>query len=318
MQIFHYLRPYRRPLQLKQGLFQYREGLLLEVDGDWGEVAPFPGLSRESLDDCLQALKAGSPERWPATAWGCYMLQNPLEPSVFLSEARPVLPVNALLPGGQPSELLTLAEQRYAQGYRCLKLKVGLNTPETERHLIETLLDRLPGIRLRLDANRSWDLRTALDWWLRLPADGIEYLEEPLSDPKEYEALLEAGCPLALDEALGDPRWDVLIPSLKALVLKPMILGPQRFQECLSQAREAGIPVVFSSVFESGLSLRYLALLALQQPGKPLAAGLDTWRVFEDDLFVPAFETDQGEINFSARRFTDGPDLRLKWVRKLF
>lgn len=313
MHIYHYRRPYQRNLHLKQGLFAFREGLLLEKEGFWGEVAPFPGLNQENLDDCLKDVLAGQFDRWPSVAWAKHMLSHPLNVDTLHD-----LPVNALLTGGESKQLLKCAHQYHQEGYRCFKLKLGLRKRHEDLNVIKHLLDTLPGIRLRLDANRSWDLETALGWLDVLPPMGIEYLEEPLQNPADYPALWAlTDCKIALDESLAGPQWDALIPQASALVLKPAVLGPSRLQHCLQQADRYGIPCVISSVFESGLSLRYLALLAQSLDQHQIAVGLDTWRAFSNDLCRPAFVVQEGIINFSSSIFTQQPQVRLEWLRQL-
>ena len=63
--LYRYSLPLRRPLTLKGVTLQRREGLLLRLSGDdgsegWGETAPLPGFSEESLDEAtVQARRLG-------------------------------------------------------------------------------------------------------------------------------------------------------------------------------------------------------------------------------------------------------------------
>lgn len=316
-----YQLPYHQTVQLKQGLFSWREGLVLARQSSAGtlyaEVAPFPGLSRESLSDCLAWLAAPSADRLaeapPALAWGLHLLQQPLPPAPLGQR----LPLNALLTPQPLPDLLREARRRYAEGYRCFKLKVGFDSLQDDLRLIETLLETLPGIALRLDANRCWALAQALDFAARLPALGIDYLEEPLRDPTEVRYWRDHSAQhLALDESLARSDWQALAMAADVLVLKPMLLGPQRFEACAALARAQGQQLVISSVFESGLGLRALAQLAYSlAPAVP--AGLDTWRAFARDLTDPPFEARAGSVIFSANMFTEAPDLWLKWVHSI-
>ncbi|MBF2055571.1 MAG: o-succinylbenzoate synthase [Candidatus Sericytochromatia bacterium] len=316
-----YQLPYHQPVQLKQGLFNCREGLVLARQSPVGtlyaEVAPFPGLSRESLNDCLTWLEAPDADKPaeppPALAWGLSLLQQTLPP-VSLGQR---LPLNALLTPQAPAALLTQARRLYAEGYRCFKLKVGFGGPRDDLRLIDTLLAALPGIALRLDANRCWSLAQALDFAARLPETGIDYLEEPLREPAQARHWREHSPQrLALDESLAQSDWQALAAVADVLVLKPMLLGPQRFEACVALARAQGQQLVISSVFESGLGLRALARLAYSlAPEVP--AGLDTWRAFARDLTDPPFEAQAGSVIFSANMFTEAPDLWLKWVHSI-
>lgn len=312
LNIYQYRVPLHEPLRLKQGLYAEREGLILaSADGQYGEVAPFPGLSHENLADCLTALADPDLTPPPALAWGLQMLKHPLTP---LPE--PVsLPVNALLTGTDTGQLLAQAEALTQEGYQYFKLKVGLGSLEQDLIRVCELLKR--GLKLRLDANRSWDLDTARYFIKQLPDEagtGIDYLEEPLSDPALYSQF-RAECPyrLALDETLAQGSDPKLESMADVFVLKPMLLGPERVQELIADAQ--GRALVFSSVFESGLGLRYLALLSQQTPGAA-PAGLDTWRYLAADIWEPAFTIAKGSLNFSDTLFTLPPLLQLKWVRQ--
>lgn len=91
-------------------------------------------------------------------------------------------------------------------GYQVLKLKVGLDAPETEIAHLQGLATHLPpGACLRLDANGAWDYDQAARLILRLNDLPIESLEEPLKIP-DWQALASlqalARFPLALDESL--------------------------------------------------------------------------------------------------------------------
>ncbi len=313
LKTYQYHLPLREPLRLKQGLYTAREGLILnDQNGSYGEVAPFPGLSQENLEDCLKAL--AQPHQAilpPALAWGLYMLNNPLMPLAEPLE----WPVNALLSGDHTHQLLESAEALAQDGYRILKLKVGLG-PLSEDIFRVNSLSKMK-LKLRLDANRSWDLNTAQEFVSQLSESAlqqIDYLEEPLANPKLYLRFRQT-CFLriALDETLAQNLAPELLKIPDVFVLKPMLLGPQRLLELIKQA--AGRQLVFSSVFESGLGLRYLALLSQRTPGA-VAAGLDTWRYLADDLWEPNFIIKKGRLNFSDNLFTQPLLLRLKWVRQ--
>lgn len=324
LRIWRYCLPLREALRLKQGLYHEREGLLLaNAAGNYGEVAPLPGLSPESLDDCLAQLRAGTPPQacHPALAWGYRMLAEPLRPL----PAPASFPVNALLTEQPDAKLLAAAHALYAEGYRVFKLKVGQRTPETDLARISALLKIAPDLSLRLDANRSWSLDQALAFGAALPAKGIDYLEEPLRDVGQLPALrARLPVPLALDESLREDPPPEILAAAAVYVLKPMLLGPERVRALSAWAAASGRQVVLSSIFESDFGLRYLALLCQRLPAAA-AAGLDTWRAFAPDpdcadgsagLWEPGFRIRDAALNFSHTLFTVPPSLRLKWVRQ--
>ncbi|MGV3523787.1 MAG: o-succinylbenzoate synthase [Candidatus Sericytochromatia bacterium] len=322
LQLYRYALPLRHPPHLKTGLLRQRAGLLMawETRGEkrWAEIAPFPGLSQESLADCLaqiqrarQGLDSGP---WlPAVAWGLQQLHCPLP---VQNNAAP-LPLNALLSDPNPVVLQEQAQVLYLEGYRCFKLKVGQSSLQEDLTRIYALLDVAPDIMLRLDANRSWSVQDALSLSAHLPSSRIAYLEEPLAQLQDYPAFLRrCAVPIALDESLLLPEVAEVRTQMAAWVLKPMVLGPDMTLGLMATAREHGIQITLSSVFESGLGLRYLALLSQQLP-VAWAVGLDTWRAWGEDLWEPDFVPSGGAVNFLGNLFTLAPDLRLKWVRPI-
>ncbi|MBA2533696.1 MAG: hypothetical protein H0V21_01645, partial [Rubrobacter sp.] len=65
--LFRYSIPLAQTLVLKNTTLRHRDGLLLKLSGSdgsegWGETAPLPGFSRESLDESAAQLRrlAGS------------------------------------------------------------------------------------------------------------------------------------------------------------------------------------------------------------------------------------------------------------------
>lgn len=123
------------------------------------------------------------------------------------------LELNALLTAPDVSTLRAEAEQRYREGYRCFKLKVGQGRLSDDLLRIEALLGLGDALRLRLDANRSWSLVETQTLMAALPPARIEYLEEPLADLSDYPALLaDCPCPWRLTKVCwlwktGVHRW---------------------------------------------------------------------------------------------------------------
>lgn len=311
--IYHYCLPYRQAVLLKQGLFRQREGYLLqdqELENNFAEVAPLPGLHTETLAECLvqlqQVQRGQSLNLSPSVAWGLDMLKKPISHSV----AQP-LAINALLSGNDWTILEQQCQFYYQQGYRHFKLKVGFGKASTELSLIQRVAERYPDLRLRLDANRCWNLRDALKFCKDLPLAGIDYLEEPFQNPTDIQAFQQSSdLAIAWDESLTQGLAPIYQQAAAVWVLKPMLLGPRLTRKLIQTAQENGKRLIFSSVFESGIGLRYLAQLAQQQSPHE-AAGLDTWRAFQADLCEPGFCVEKGQVDFSSSLFTAPLRLRL-------
>lgn len=282
--LYRYSLPFRQPLMLKGQRLASREGLLVTINGQWGEIAPLPGFSTETLADataeslaCLAAIERGE------TA-------TPTLPSVQFGFdcARRSWPANlpALLPPypllqGAPAALSANLENIVASWGDFpparLKLKVARYAMEEELALINQLVTRLPATKLILDANGGWTRAEARRFCSRLPLEHIDYLEEPCAAFADTIAVAEAtGVSIALDETLSRrEKWHYHL-QLKALVIKPTLIGS--LSDCEALVKRAGacnLRVVISSSFESDLGLGLLARLACEWVSHE-PPGLDT------------------------------------------
>lgn len=138
-----------------------------------GEISPLPEFSRETLTEAQQAAEA-----WIA-AW-CQR-SNPAEsplPSVAfglscaLAELDDTLPQTlntrkAPLCTGDPDDLILALDAM--EGEKIAKVKVGLYEAVRDGMVVNLLLEAVPDLRLRLDANRSWT-RTKADGFAKYVA----------------------------------------------------------------------------------------------------------------------------------------------------
>ncbi|CAM0553835.1 o-succinylbenzoate synthase [Halomonas sp. IOP_14] len=294
--LYRYSLPFRQPLMFKRERLANREGLLVSINGQWGEIAPLPGFSTETLAEaeaeslaCLAALSRGeivSP-MLPSVQFGLDCAQR----SWPLNLPAPLPPY--LLLQGAPAALiqsLSTADWQASPPSR-LKLKVARYAMEEELALIEQLAARLPTTKLMLDANGGWTREEAQRFCEHLPLKQIDYLEEPCAAFADTIAVAEAtGVAIALDETLSRrDAWNYH-PQLKALVIKPTLIGSLRDCEALVQrARTGNLRVVVSSSFESDLGLGLLARLASEwAPNEP--PGLDTGHWLTERLITTTGE----------------------------
>jgi 2-succinyl-5-enolpyruvyl-6-hydroxy-3-cyclohexene-1-carboxylate synthase len=208
--------------------------------------------------------------------------------------------------------------------------------------------------KVRADANRAWDEDAVLSF-VRLvnafgdddfnsPTELLEFLEEPLA--KCANASLEehifrlsefykkTGVAFALDETVYDViseckgSWEDISSFLSkvlskhnvgcaAVVLKPSLLGMELSLRISRLARVYGVSAVFSSSFESGIGLGYIAMLAAisdaessLQNSSTYAHGLGTFRMISGDILSPPFSrlvNDEGVVDTQqlSRMLTD-------------
>ncbi|NDL69174.1 o-succinylbenzoate synthase [Vreelandella alkaliphila] len=294
--LYRYCLPFRQPLMFKGKWLASREGLAVFINGQWGEIAPLPGFSLETLAEaeaeslaCMAALKRGEKVS-PALAsvqFGFDCAQRSWPASLAVLE-----PPYPLLQGA-PAELMASLSATHWQTSppTRLKLKVARYAMEEELALIEQLGERLPTTKLILDANSGWTREEAQRFCERLTLEQIDYLEEPCAAFTDTIAVAEAtGVAIALDETLSRQEKWYCHPQLRALVIKPTLIGSLSACEALVQrARACHLRVVISSSFESDLGLGLLARLACEwAPNEP--PGLDTGNWLTEHVMNPVGE----------------------------
>ncbi len=278
-----------------------RASVLVEVttsDGHVGvgEAAPLPGTSSDTLGGAtagVAALAARAPFAIEATFDAITRLAAEL---THTPSARFAIET-ALLAALASRRCCSIADLLSDPPARALPVAVVVDTPEDARVAVEagarTLkikvdrdgdLDRVlaiavaaPGIRLRLDANRTWPRARVRERLFVLAELPIEFIEEPCIDA--HTLLGEPlACPIALDESLptlSPALIDAALasPGLAALVLKPTLLGGFAPSLALGLlARLAGKAVVITHCLEGPVGTAACAELALALGG--IAAGL--------------------------------------------
>jgi O-succinylbenzoate synthase len=282
-----------RPLQVAGRPLHAREVLELRLDGRSGEAAPLPGLHGERVD-ALPALLPGA-RSLLAAARGSYrqrlarLAAEPrwvsLPPSLRcgLEGALLVGPDDLERPAGELPDSAVLVDRAPdaalddLAGARCVKVKVGRRDRAAECRLLARLQEVLPaGAELRLDANRAFDLESAVAFAAAV-APAPAFIEEPVRDPDDLPAFVaRTGWSVALDETLHDHPPDALsdLPGVSAWVVKPALLGVHGTL-ALFERTPPGVVCVVSAAFEGPVGLDLLATLARAAPGRP-APGLGT------------------------------------------
>ena len=272
----------------------------------YGDCAPFFSAGTESTAEAHALLQQFSRRAWSSTQTllveleqqrhshpaACHGLETatldlhsrntgvPLR-KLFSSSASNQILVNAM----SGSACQENALEAWNQGFTIIKLKIGQQELQEEICCLKNLSTRLaPEIRLRLDANGSWnqdEARYFLDAIAELP---IESLEEPLHNPNLAEfALLQSQTPitLALDESIRQMNQRELLatPDIRRLVLKPGVQGGLRYSYSLAEkATAVGKECVITSLVDSAVGVHAACQLAAAvdalSPG--LAHGLAT------------------------------------------
>lgn len=260
-----------------------REGILLRQGERWGDAAPLPGWSRETLEEVRRCVHGSEDFVPPSLRCAREALEEDWVP------LRKEVPLNALL-DGSANEILAAAVRAYRAGCRCLKIKTSCVDSVGLADLVADITRETEGLcQLRLDPNRSWSFEETLRIAESLQDFPIEYFEEPLAEAHLLpELIARSACRIALDETLREisPAGLVKFQGAAALVLKPMLIGG--FEHCRQFAREGdrlGMTSVVSASYESGVGIHALGRFAASLP-LISAAGLDTYSRLASDVLV--------------------------------
>lgn len=317
--------PLRVPLRLSTGILSERRGWLLRLeDADgrvgWGECAPFPGLSRESLDDAHASLDAWTRDRDDAALLpsaraavdGARLDLTAQASDVSMARAlnsgATVRVDLAVLLAGDDAAVVVRASEATHQGYRAAKLKVGAATVDADARRVRAVARELgSGVALRLDANRAWGYDEARRFADAIAGVSLAFIEEPLADATRLPDLArETGLAIALDEsiaAMASPGDLATHAYAAAAVLKPLVLGGVGAALGWGQAaHRCGLVPVVSSAFETGVGTRHALALAaaLGASGPSAPAGLDPYTYLASDVLTPRLSLDVSSVDVEA------------------
>ncbi|ELX8379674.1 o-succinylbenzoate synthase [Providencia vermicola] len=274
-----------------------RDGLLVRLqDGDnegWGEISPLPEFSQETLLEATEEAKqrltewvSGQPladSALPSVAFGC---------SCALAELSGELPEQAdyrkaPLCSGDPDDLILRLDAM--EGEKIAKVKVGLYEAVRDGMVANLLLEAVPDLTLRLDANRSWT-RAKADGFAKYVnpdyRDRIAFLEEPCKTREEsLQYAKDTGIAIAWDESVREEGFKVEAqPGVAAIVIKPTLTGSLAYcRQLVQEAHHHGLQAVISSSIETSFGLTQLARIAHQLTPNTIP-GLDTLDLIQSQL----------------------------------
>jgi len=235
-----------------------------------GEAAPLPSMSIDSIADATAAFTdlaacvpiaidspahaTGVADRITAAPAARFAVETALLAALAQHAQTSIAALWSAIPQGELQSSVVVDNEDDARlavehGARCVKIKA--QDPE----LVQRIAAVIPGIRLRVDANRSWPRDSVVEWLAALETLPIDYVEEPCIDA--YELLANRlPCRIALDESLvalepAKLARAVRSPDLAALILKPTLLGGfARCQELAALAHRHGVAPIVSHALE--------------------------------------------------------------------
>ncbi len=220
--------PLRSPLITARGSTSVRDTILYSIsagrfaDGQpavgWGEAAPLPGWSRESLDDCEDALSVillptpsglGDSHLWAGPAGKTILASLADVPSARAAVAGAMfdlsarcadqllrdhlaglfattadvsesVEVNGVVSAASPDDVTEEVSDLLDRGFTTIKLKVASGPIDGDVARVAAAREVAPHAALRIDANGGWDHVAAVDALRRLAEFDIHFCEEPV------------------------------------------------------------------------------------------------------------------------------------------
>ncbi len=290
------------------------DGALIQIDGGYGCIHPWPELGDPTLEKCLADL-AGA-RRWPIVrrAIRCAeydKVAREFENSLF--EEMEVPKSHATLAKADAAEVALAVEA----GFTAVKLKAGRDL-EAEGKFLDAMAGEFPALKWRLDFNESLTPEQAAEFLLALAETTratLDFVEDPCpySEAAWTELRRKTRVKLAVDLEAAP-----LTAAAQVMVIKPAIDEPFLLGEAAISHNQR---VVLTSYMDHPLGQAFAAWeaarLELQFPGLTGICGLQTHHLFEADAFTeilgpwsPEFKIPEG----TGLGFNDLLDA-LPWTR---
>jgi len=106
---------------------------------------------------------------------------KPARVEQLLTEGYPAYTTSPGWLGYSDEKMQRLAREAVAEGFRTIKLKVGLDVDDDIRRCRLARAAVGPDIAVAVDANQRWDVRAAIDWLQPLKEFDLAWIEEPTS-----------------------------------------------------------------------------------------------------------------------------------------
>ena len=313
---------FKRPSGTSRGIMTEKETwfIVLEENGKKGigECGILRGLSADDRDDYEEKLKwvcqnihLGETVLWekliefPSIQFGIEMAflslksENPylLFPSDFTNNSKSIV-INGLVWMGEEAFMKEQIEEKLAQGFTCIKLKIGAIDFEKELQLLHFIRSHFSEkqIEIRVDANGAFSSDEALDKLIQLSGFKLHSIEQPIeknNTDRMAELCKMPPFPIALDEELigvfSLEKKEALLQKImpQFIILKPSFVGGFRgTQEWITLAEKYNIGWWITSALESNIGLNAIAQWTFLQ-NSDMPQGLGTGALYTNNFDCP-------------------------------
>lgn len=258
------------------------ENIDLGMEQLWLELIEFPSI-QFGLETAFYSLQA----------------ENPFE--IFTSDFTKGLkniPINGLVWMGEKEFMKTQIEEKIAQGFSCIKLKIGAIDFDKELELLNYIRSNFDEdkIEIRVDANGAFDVTKALYKITQLSEFKIHSIEQPIKQ-KQPDSMSElckiTPLPIALDEELigvfSYTEKEALLEKIKPqyIILKPSLIGGFKgTKEWITLADKHQVGWWITSALESNIGLNAIAQFTFIQ-NNLMYQGLGTGGLYTNNFDSP-------------------------------
>ncbi len=293
-----------------------------------GEISPLKSLSiddvegfEDKLNQTVQLINEGIPpqdlslEQWPSIKFGIETaildLANGGKRKIFdtpFYDGQEKLPINGLVWMSDSANMLQQAKEKIAEGFFCIKFKIGALDFDEECRMLEALRQKHNafGVEIRLDANGAFAPDTALEQLKELSRFEVHSIEQPIKQG-QWDAMQEicakSKIPVALDEELiGVPvgtQGQKLLTATKPayIILKPGLLGGfEASSQWIDLANKNNIGWWVTSALESNVGLNAIAQFTSQYK-VTMPQGLGTGQLYTNN-FESSLQIQNGYISY--------------------
>jgi len=199
---------------------------------------------------------------------------------------------------GEEAFMKEQIEEKIAQGFTCIKLKIGAIDFEKELQLLHFIRSHFSEkqIEIRVDANGAFSLGEALDKMNQLSGFKLHSIEQPIqknNTDRMAELCKTTPFPIALDEELigvfSLEKKEALLQKImpQYIILKPSFVGGFRgTQEWISLAEKYNIGWWITSALESNIGLNAIAQWTFLQ-NSDMPQGLGTGALYTNNFDCP-------------------------------
>ena len=331
-----YVLDFKQPSGTSRGVLTHKETWFIIIENDQkkgiGECGILRGLSCDDRPDYEEKLAwacanihIGINQLWealiefPSIQFGVEMAfqslasENPflLFPSAF-TKGQKSIPINGLIWMGNEAFMKQQIETKLAEGFHCLKLKIGAIDFDEELKLLDFIrLNFTPEqVEIRVDANGAFDKTEALNKLNQLSGFKLHSIEQPIqknNTDSMSELCKTSPIPIALDEELigvfSFEEKEQLLVKIKPqyIILKPSFVGGFRgTNEWILLAEKYQIKWWITSALESNIGLNAIAQWTfLKQNSMP--QGLGTGALYNNN-FECQLEVSEGQLWFKSNK----------------